>query len=87
MHQFIWGALTMASWVIATFFLGFWRTTRDRLFGVFSAAFAILGINWLLLGVCNVRTESQHYFYLVRLLAFVLLIGGIVDKNRPSRKG
>jgi hypothetical protein len=28
--------------------------------------------------------ESRHYVYVLRLLAFLLLIAGIVDKNRRS---
>ena len=86
MTQFIWGALTMASWTIALFFLRFWRTNRDRLFGGFAAAFAVLGLNWLFLAVFEPGKESQHYLYLVRLVAFLLLIGSVVDKNRSPKK-
>ena len=86
MTQFIWGALTMASWTIALFFLKFWRTSRDRLLAGFAAAFAALGVNWLLLAIFEPSKESQHYVYLVRLLAFILLIACVVDKNRSDRK-
>ena len=86
MTQFIWGALTMASWTIALFFLRFWRTSRDRLFGGFAAAFAVLGLNWLLLALFEPSKESQHYIYVVRLVAFLLLIGSVVDKNRSRDK-
>jgi hypothetical protein len=86
MTQFIWGALTMASWTIALFFLRFWRTSRDRLFGGFAAAFAVLGLNWLLLSLFEPSRESLHYVYLVRLVAFLLLIASVVDKNRSRNK-
>jgi hypothetical protein len=86
MTQFIWGALTMANWTIALFFLRFWRTSRDRLFGGFAAAFAVLGLNWLFLALFEPSKESQHYLYLVRLVAFLLLIGSVVDKNRSPNK-
>ena len=39
----------MASGVVALFFLRFWRETRDRLFVIFAAAFALLGITRLAL--------------------------------------
>ena len=73
----------MASWTVL-FFLRFWRTSRDRLLGGFAAAFAVLGINWLLLAIFEPTKESQHYVYLVRLLAFILLIASVVDKNRSK---
>jgi hypothetical protein len=44
MEQFIMGAITMASVVIALFFLRFWRDTGDRLFALFALAFLLLGI-------------------------------------------
>ena len=86
MTQFIWGALTMGSWTIALFFLRFWRTSRDRLLAGFAAAFAVLGVNWLLLAIFQPSKESQHYVYLVRLLAFILLIASVIDKNRSSKQ-
>jgi hypothetical protein len=87
MVQFIWGALTMGTWTVALYFLRFWRTTRDRLFGGFAAAFAVLGVNWLFLAIFEPSKENQHYFYLVRLAAFILLIASVIDKNRSRRKG
>ncbi len=86
MNQFLWGALTTASWIIALFFLRFWRTSRDRLLGGFAAAFAVLGLNWLLLGIFEPSKESQHYLYLVRLAAFVFLLASVVDKNRSTKR-
>ena len=37
--------------VCGLFFLRFWRTTRDRLFAIFSAAFWVLGVQRLTLGL------------------------------------
>lgn len=87
MHEFILGALTMASWAIALFFLRFWRESGDRLFVVFATAFFVLGIDWGLRGVWAPSLETRHLYYLVRLVAFVLLIIGIVDKNRSRPDG
>jgi hypothetical protein len=81
----LWGALSMAAWVAGLFFLRFWRLSRDRLFAFFAIAFWLLGLNWLALALVNPGRESQHELYVVRLIAFVLIIIGIVDKNRRSR--
>ena len=39
------GAIVMGYGVCGLFFLRFWRTTRDRLFAIFSAAFWVLGVH------------------------------------------
>ncbi len=82
MHQLILGALTMASCTIGLFFLRFWRQSRDRLLLVFAAAFFVLAVDWGLRGAWQPTLETRHYFFLVRLLGFVLLVIGIFDKNR-----
>lgn len=82
----MWGVLAMASLVAALFFLRFWRESRDRLFAYFSLAFAGLAANWVGLAIIDQPTDEaqQEYAYLVRLVAFVILIIGIIDKNRRS---
>lgn len=82
MTLFIYGVLTAISVTIATFFLKFFRDSKDRLFGFFAAAFAVLAVDWLAHALLVPRHESQHYLFLIRLVAFVLIIAGIVDKNR-----
>jgi hypothetical protein len=82
MRQFVWGLLTMETAVTAFIFLRFWRVSGDRLFLYFALAFAFMAINWLGLSIVDPALESQHYVYLFRLLAFVLIIIGIFDKNR-----
>ena len=82
MNQFFWGALAMSSWVAGLFFLHFWKVSRDRFFLFFFAAFWIFAVNWIWLGLTSPLDESRHYAYLVRLVAFVLILTGIADKNR-----
>lgn len=79
------GALALASWVAGLFFLRFWRLSRDRLFIFFCAAFWLLAVNWLSLAVNHWVPETRHQAFLVRLLAFVLIIIGVIDKNRRGR--
>ena len=80
--MFIWGALTMACAVAGLFFFRFFRASRDRLFLAFAVGFWAFGLHWFLLAAVNPPNESRHQIYLVRLLAFVVLIAGIVDRNR-----
>jgi hypothetical protein len=86
MNQFIWGGSAIAAATVALFFLKFWRQTRDRLFALFSLAFLTLAANWALLGILDVRNESRNVAYVLRLLAFVLIVVAIVDKNRRTAR-
>ena len=87
MNQFLWGMLAMAALVAALLFLRLWRTGRDRLLLFFAAAFAIFALNWIGLGISNPDYETLHYSFLLRLAAFLLIIVGVVDKNRRVRDG
>lgn len=78
------GACAMACWVIGLFFLRYWRTARDRLFLFFLAAFWTFALNWAGLAFLQPSDDTRHWFYAVRLVAFALIIAGIVDKNRRT---
>jgi hypothetical protein len=81
---FLWGASAAASWTAGLFFLRFWQETRDRFFAFFAGAFWCLALNWTGLALTEPPDEARTLFYLVRLIAFVLIIVAIVDKNRPK---
>ena len=85
MNQFLWGALSVTCGIAGLFFLRFWTLSRDRFFIFFTLAFWAFAIHWIGLGITNPGLETRHYFYAVRLLAFVLIIAGVIDKNRSSR--
>lgn len=68
--------------VAGLFFLKFWFASRDRLFAMFAAAFWILAFQRLLLTMTRAVVEDQAMFYSLRLLAFLIIIVAIVDKNR-----
>jgi hypothetical protein len=86
MTQLLEGALVMASFSVGLFFLRFWRETHDRLFLMFALAFWVLAANWLGLGLTE-RAETRTLFYVLRLIAFTLIIVAIIDKNRKSSAG
>lgn len=83
MDNLISGALVMGYIVAGLFFVRYWTHTRDRLFLFFSAAFALLAAQRLLLSIAAGPGE-QLWLYLVRSIAFILIIIGIVDKNRRA---
>jgi hypothetical protein len=82
MEQFIMGAITMGSTIVALFFLRFWKETGDRLFAMFAAAFLLLGITRLGLAFSPDLSEGHTLWYWVRLAAFLVIIVAIIDKNR-----
>jgi hypothetical protein len=82
---FLRGATALGCLVAGLFFLRFWRTTTDRLFWWFALAFMILAIDFTVLGLVPLATEWRVYVYGVRLLAFCLILYGIIEKNRPAK--
>ena len=81
-NQFFWGALSICALIAGLFFLRFWKETRDRLFLFFCLAFWTLALHWVGLGIANPGVETRHYLFVLRLAAFVLIVVGIIDKNR-----
>ena len=79
---FVQGVVAMGCVVAGMFFLRFWRESRDRLFLFFCAAFWMLGLSYAALGTVAVATEWRVYVFLLRLLAFCIILVGIADKNR-----
>lgn len=85
-NQFLGGALVMSSLGAAAYFLRFYRDTHDRLFLAFAAAFFLLGVNWLTLAIVNSANEARPLLYILRLMAFTVIIWGIWDKNRQAAR-
>lgn len=79
--NFLWGLITMGYAIAGLFFLNFWRRTRDGLFAAFAAAFWLLALNQALVAVSGIPREEQTWLYLLRLAAFMLIIGAIIAKN------
>lgn len=84
-YDFLSGAVALGFWVCGLFFLRFWRRTGDGLLLAFALAFALLGIGQSVLVLGNIPTEEQSSVYLVRLLAFGIIIFAIARKNRATR--
>jgi hypothetical protein len=85
MGDFLTGIIAMAFWVAGLFFLRFWRDSKDRLFLIFAIAFWILALTrvGLVLSGPGRHDENNTIFalYVLRLVAYLLIIVAIVDKN------
>lgn len=75
------GAVVMGFALAGLFFLKFWSKTHDELFLSFTLAFWLLGLCQALLEFSNVPTEERSGFYLIRLLAFAIILIAIWRKN------
>jgi hypothetical protein len=84
--HFFWGALAMGSCIAGIFFLRFWRQSRDRLFVFFTAAFWVFAANWIGLATLHPSEETRHHVYVLRLVAFSLILIGIIDKNGRRKR-
>jgi uncharacterized membrane protein HdeD (DUF308 family) len=79
------GAIAMAFLVCGVFFLRFWRQGRDRFFLLFALSFLVEGANRFALGLSDRPSEGAAGIYLVRLLAFLLILAAVIDKNRGKQ--
>jgi hypothetical protein len=78
------GALTVGYAVAGLFFAAFWGRTRDGLFAAFAVAFWLMALNQALPTLLGIPREEQGGVYLLRLAAFVLIIGAVLAKNLRS---
>ncbi len=83
--DFIRGASLMAELGIAVSYYKNWKVTEDGLFGFFSLAFFFLALSHLAVLFYGETGEFGPYAYLLRMIAFILIIMGIVGKNLPKR--
>lgn len=84
MILFISGLLVAGYAVAGLFFLRFWRRSGDRLFAWFAAAFWLLAAQRAALAMVERESPVATWLYVVRLVAFLLILAAVVDKNRPG---
>lgn len=85
MNAVVPGAIVMGYAVASLFLLKFWRRTGDRLFLAFSAAFLLMAATPLLTVALRIPKEEQSPFYLLRLAAFLIIIGAVAAKSFGGR--
>lgn len=84
LYDFISGMVAFGFLICSLLFLRFWRRTRDELFLAFSLSFTLLGLGQTILALGNIPTEERGSVYLIRLLAFLLILLAIYRKNRTA---
>ena len=82
--EFLSGAVTFGFLLAGLFFLRFWRRTGDGLFLAFAVAFWLLGLGQALLALADIPVEERSWLYLLRLLAFGIILVSIWMKNRKG---
>ena len=85
MILYLQGALTICFLVAGAFFWRFWRQTRDRLFLLFALSFWLQALTRIALTALQ-DYDERIYLYLLRLLAYALIVMAIVMKNVGSRQ-
>lgn len=76
------GAIAMAAFTISLIFVRLWTRTRDRFFLFFSAAFAAMGLGRIVYAMVPHASDHSPMISSIQLVAFVIIIFGIIDKNR-----
>lgn len=93
-------AAVLAGIAIATFaasgvfFFKFWTASRDRFYMLFAASCGLLALERIVLmslssaqnGVRSELTEAVSWVYLIRLLAFIIILIAVIDKNKRSNR-
>ena len=88
MNELLAGAITMASVVIALFFLRFWRDSGDRFFLYFALSFLVQAGHriYAAMPMVNDAHEDNPLHYGFRLLAYALILWAVLEKNLGARK-
>ena len=83
-NTFLQGAVAMGWLVAGVFFLRFWQQSQDRLFLQFAFAFWLLAFSSVMLGTIPFATESRVDVFVVRLVAYALILVAIIDHTRSE---
>lgn len=78
------GAILFGYLLIGAFFWSFWARTRERLFMFFCLAFWLLALERLFLIGSGEEAARHPLIYITRLLAFLVILTGIWDRNRQG---
>lgn len=75
------GAITMGYLVVAFFFISFWRETRDRMFIMFAAGFAILTLHRSFFALTFDAAHWTDFTFALRLIGYLCILAGILDRR------
>ncbi len=80
---FLWGISACGAGAVSLAFGRYWRRSGDRFFLWFAIAFALLAVERVVvLTVREISEVTSPFSFTLRLIAFVIIIVAIVEKNR-----
>ena len=82
MHEILVGAIAVAAFAAGLFFLRYWRSSKDPFFLYLMASFWLQSISYLIVGLTRSWNEGTPAQYVVRVLAYGLILLAIWTKNR-----
>ena len=82
MNEALLGGIAVASFAVGLFFLRYWTSTGDRFFLCFAAAFWLEAGSRSAMAILRTWNEDSVAQYVVRLMAYLLILFAIWDKNR-----
>lgn len=77
----------MAATAAGVFFLRFWRSTRDILFGAFAAFFFLEAAERVVLLFSAKPNVGSPWIHVIRLAGLLLILAAIVGKNYRRGSG
>lgn len=80
-EAFLLGVVTTAFLTTGMFFFVYWRRSRDSLFLSFAVAFAMEAFNDASLLGSPHPNDANRWYYIVRLISFLIILAGILKKN------
>lgn len=87
MNELLAGGIATASLIAGLFFLRFFLQTRDRFFLWFALSFGIEGLNRFALYALAGLDDQSPIYYVIRLVAYGLILWAILEKNLKPRGG
>jgi peptidoglycan/LPS O-acetylase OafA/YrhL len=81
----LYGAFAAGYLICSLLFVRMWRTVRAPLIMMMALAFGLMSLAYLLLGVTHTDESDDTWIYMIRLLAFVVILAGIALTNLRRR--
>ncbi|HEX7808968.1 MAG TPA: DUF5985 family protein [Thermoanaerobaculia bacterium] len=85
----VYGVIVAEQLLLTVLFFRFWRASREKLFAFFALGFFVMGVHRISLGFAvagGVDLEQQTPVFLWRLVAYLLILAGVVTKNLQRRR-
>ena len=84
MHEILVGGIAVAAFAAGLFFLRYWRSSNDLFFLFLMASFWLQSISHVVVGWTRSWNDDTPAQYVVRILAYGLILLAIWSKNRKA---